>query len=532
MSLRVPSAFAAIGCLLWCDESPRARAATADAPGAEIRLSLADQANRLWKDMPEGPAADQGKNVTRLGATPPACAGEALRRARAALERAALGRVAVRSLAMSVKLDPATLKDHGVAGAGHLTEIFDQYLESSSEQDFAGRIGGASPARAADLYRLFLESRSDQVLMASPDAACGVVRLLFEIRSLPDEPGRLYASFVAEGDCACRAPASAPPGLKLGRWRVAGLARMKAGDRSYEGRRAEVKWTLDAPRYAVLGVCGPCPKEERERATEEALGTPCGQCAPLEDAAQAWEGEAARAEADAAAATRRRASAARAPADRAAAARQASAEARDAAGRCRADCQTLPPPVARTKSGSGGGKAILIGGGAAATVVGGVMALSEESAAEASSPTATRPSPEATPTPEPTPRPTPEPTPRPTPQPPSCPDVFGSYTGRGALVRDDGCRLTSAIPATIRIGGSCDAMSLDISEPQGTHSYRGQVASDGSFTASGGGSLQGRVFGGTLSGQVSGRSLTANETLNFTGGCPGRTAAYSYTGSR
>ena len=153
--------------------------------GAEVRLRLEDQANRLVEDIPGGPAAGEGKNVTRLGATPSACAGEALRRTKAALERAALGRVAIRSLEMKVGLEPALLKQHRVASAAHLSEIFYEYLESSSEQDFARRLSASDPDTVAGLYRTFSSSRSDQLLLISPDAECGVVRLLFEIRSLP-----------------------------------------------------------------------------------------------------------------------------------------------------------------------------------------------------------------------------------------------------------------------------------------------------------------------------------------------------------
>ena len=76
-------------------------------------------------------------------------------------------------------------------------------------------------------------------------------------------------------------------------------------------------------------------------------------------------------------------------------------------------------------------------------------------------------------------------------------------------------------------------MGLDISEPQGVHSYSGRVASDGSFTATGGGMLSGgRSFAGSIAGQVSGLALTTDETLRFTAGCAGLTAIYSYSAQR
>ena len=76
-------------------------------------------------------------------------------------------------------------------------------------------------------------------------------------------------------------------------------------------------------------------------------------------------------------------------------------------------------------------------------------------------------------------------------------------------------------------------MGLDIVEPQGTHSYGGQVDADGSFSAAGGGTLSaGRGFAGTLSGQVNGRAVSVDETLRFTSGCAGLIAVYAYTGTR
>ena len=547
-TMRVPFVCLSLGLAALLPVTLRA----ADAGGASVRLRLDDQANKLWKDLPEGPTAGEGKNVTRLGGTLPTCAGEAIRRTKAALERAATGRAAVRSLAMDVKLEPAQLKELRIANVVQLGELFDQYLESSNEQEFVSHAGG-EPTRAASLYRHFLRSRSDQVLLAAPEASCGVVKLLFEIRSFDQEPGRLYAWFVADGHCACGgAGAAAMPGARLGRFRVAGRARLKPGDRSAEGRRAEVKWELDEPRYTVLAVCGPCDKDEREAKTETvAAQDSCGRCRPLAEAARGWEQEAARADTRAAQAVAEgRTTAERTLKELAAAARAAAAEAKEAASRCERSCKDVPPPLPppqKQVGSSSSTKKILIGGGAAAAVAGGVIAAGGGSSNAATAPrdptsqprpepTAPTPTPTPTPDPRPTPTPTPTPDPRPTPTPPppaTCPDITGSYTGRGVIRRDDGCRLTTAISVTIRISGSCTAMGLDIAEPQGVHSYSGRVASDGSFSASGGGMLTGgRGFSGTISVQVAGLALTADETLGFTTGCAGLGAIYSYTAQR
>jgi len=516
--------------------------------GAEVRLSLEGQADRLWQDIPDDPGA--GGKVRRLGATAPSCATEALRRAKATLARAELGRLAVRALEMKVKLEPSTLREQRISSVAHLAEVFDQYLESSDEQDFARRTGAPEPVQAAALFRYFQRSRSEQVVLAAPDAPCDVVRLLFEIRALPNEPGRLYASFVAEGQCGCRAPAAAPAGLKLGRWRVAGLARMKPGDRSHEGRKAEVKWKLDEPRYAVLAVCGPCPKEDSETkraAAEPADKGACSRCEPFAAVARGWDDEAARAEA--AVKATRDAAAAKDLAERAAAAREAAAEARRAGARCRGDC-VLPPPIvsgSAPRKTSGSGKKVVLGVGAAAAVGGGIVALGgggdssqPRSVAEPSPRATPEPTPTPTPTPRPEPTPTPTPTPRPTPTPtppppplPTCPDVFATYTGRATTLSNSGCPIATTFSGSLQISGTCASAAFMINEAQGTRTYRGAVAADGSFSGSGSGALQSRfTFSGSISGIVNGPSVRADEALTFTGGCPGQRAVYRFTGSR
>ena len=192
-----------------------------------MHLRLDDQANRLWKDLPEGPAAGEGKNVTRLGGTLPSCAGEALRRTKAALQRTATGRVAVRSiavrsLAMDVKLEPAELKELRITNVMQLALLFDQYLDSSSEQDFQSRAGG-EPVRAASLYRHFLRSRSDQVLLAAPEASCGVVRLLFDDPSFDQDPAA-SSLVLADGPAAGRGQERHASRRGAAAWAVRGAA--------------------------------------------------------------------------------------------------------------------------------------------------------------------------------------------------------------------------------------------------------------------------------------------------------------------
>ena len=106
------------------------------------------------RTSPTAPPPARTTRSRRLGATPPSCASEALRRAKAAAERAAIGRVAVRALAMSVSLESAFLKEQRVSSIAQPRRLFDEYLESSSEQDFTRRIGAPDPARAGVLPAL------------------------------------------------------------------------------------------------------------------------------------------------------------------------------------------------------------------------------------------------------------------------------------------------------------------------------------------------------------------------------------------
>jgi len=61
----------------------------------------------------------------------------------------------------------------------------------------------------------------------------------------------------------------------------------------------------------------------------------------------------------------------------------------------------------------------------------------------------------------------------------------------------------------------------------------GTVAADGRFSGNGSGTLLSRfAFDGSLSGIVNGPSVSADEALNFTAGCPGQRVVYRFSGSR
>jgi hypothetical protein len=61
----------------------------------------------------------------------------------------------------------------------------------------------------------------------------------------------------------------------------------------------------------------------------------------------------------------------------------------------------------------------------------------------------------------------------------------------------------------------------------------GTVAADGRFSGNGSGTLLSRfTFNGSITGIVNGPSVSADETLNFTTGCPGQRVIYRFSGSR
>ena len=65
-----------------------------------------------------------------------------------------------------------------------------------------------------------------------------------------------------------------------------------------------------------------------------------------------------------------------------------------------------------------------------------------------------------------------------------------------------------------------------------TRTYVGTLRSDGSFSASGTGSLGSYNYEGQISGQVSGNSVQGSERLSFNSGCPDRQVEYRFTGNR
>jgi hypothetical protein len=267
----------------------------AAAPEASVRvtLGLEDQANQIWSSIPD---SGEDSRVSRVGQTSPSCAQSALRQAKTLAGRAQAGRLAVRTLELGFRL-PSTLVD-AAARAGRIppADLFARYVQSSSEGDFVAR-NGAPAAADADLrtfYRQLAHSRSDHVLQPAFDPGCGPGLVLYELRALPDEPGRLYLHMLVEGGCACRTPSVGGPELR--RFRVLGQAELEPASSDNASDGVTLRWRAKAPRYFVLGSCRRCetsPSEGESRAASEPAAGACGaSCAPLAESLTGWKNEA------------------------------------------------------------------------------------------------------------------------------------------------------------------------------------------------------------------------------------------------
>jgi len=149
-------------------------------------------------------------------------------------------------------------------------------------------------------------------------------------------------------------------------------------------------------------------------------------------------------------------------------------------------------------------------------------------------------SPATTPTIEPTTvaaTATPGPPGGPAPAPPANPlAVFsGTYTISATKTRDDGCNFNPQFGGTISITvGNGSQVTARIIERL-TRIYSGTIQANGSFTTSGANNFSSFVTTGTVNGQISGNSITADETLNFSAGCSPplpKTVIYHDVGSK
>ncbi len=273
----------------------------AEPPDVPVTLALEDQANEIWAAMPET-AGDA--RVTRLAGTSTACAQNALRMAREAVGRGQAGRLALRTLALSLPLPRTLLKAAHAPNAGYLGHVVGLYVQSTSEDDFVVKAAPwrsrATPETASAvealraLYRRLLVARSDHALQPLLEPACGPGVAVYELRALADKPGRLYLHMGVEGGCGCSGPVAS--GSDLRRFSVVGQAELEPGGSSFGAGGVTQRFRVKEASYFVLASCRSCGGQGDERAaqTPETPGA-CGPpCAPLAHNASAWQDEVAR----------------------------------------------------------------------------------------------------------------------------------------------------------------------------------------------------------------------------------------------
>jgi hypothetical protein len=127
-------------------------------------------------------------------------------------------------------------------------------------------------------------------------------------------------------------------------------------------------------------------------------------------------------------------------------------------------------------------------------------------------------------------------TPTPTPTPPTTPTVsslYGTFNMSATKTSDSGCNFNQVFTGQVQISGNTDGSRVVVSVMERlSRTYSGSMQSNGMFSASGSGNLDGYAYSGQISGQVSGNSVQATEVLYFSSGCPGKQVVYRISGSK
>jgi len=229
----------------------------ADERAVPFVFGLEDQANEIWSGLPADP---DDARVRRLGGTSRACAADALRQVSSVLAQEPGGRAALRSLSLTLPL-PRSAANELSRG-------------NRSADLIAAHVGAAT--------------RSDHVLQPLVDAACGDGGAFYDLRALPEAPGRLYLHMLVEGGCACRQSAASGSGLR--RFHIVGEAELEPG---IVEKKNVLRLRAKEPRYSVLASCGTCEEKTEARQVDAPRVDPCGQpCAPLAHGIAAWQREA------------------------------------------------------------------------------------------------------------------------------------------------------------------------------------------------------------------------------------------------
>ena len=111
--------------------------------------------------------------------------------------------------------------------------------------------------------------------------------------------------------------------------------------------------------------------------------------------------------------------------------------------------------------------------------------------------------------------------------------LFGTFNITATKSADTGCSFNNTFTGQLQVSGNADGSALTARLIERlVRTYAGTMQTSGSFTGSGSGNLDGFIYSGTMTGQVTGSLIQGTETLNFTSGCPGRQVVYQFTGNR
>ena len=119
------------------------------------------------------------------------------------------------------------------------------------------------------------------------------------------------------------------------------------------------------------------------------------------------------------------------------------------------------------------------------------------------------------------------------------PPYVGTYNVSLSVAQDTCLQIVPATSGQVQLSGTATSITVRIIERGITRSYSGAIAGDGTFSAvTGSGSTSStgwypsHDYTGSVTGRVSGNSISGAERLNFTSGCPGQVLVINFGGSR
>jgi hypothetical protein len=115
----------------------------------------------------------------------------------------------------------------------------------------------------------------------------------------------------------------------------------------------------------------------------------------------------------------------------------------------------------------------------------------------------------------------------------------GTYNVSLNVVQDTCLQIFPGGSGQVQLSGTATTITVRIVERGITRGYNGTIAGDGTFSAvTGNGSTSStgwypsHDYTGSVSGRVSGNSVSGTERLNFTTGCPGQVLVINFGGAR